>query len=282
MGRSRETGQSASLPRQQLLEGCARADDLGPVITAAEKALVTWEPVWSGFLDAALREEAEGRLGALSELVVSSEGGYPGAERRRLLLRRAETRGILAEVSDGPGGETPWPPGLMGLEISGNFLFDPSSAADFRQGLALAGAEEAELGDVWVRGDRGAQAIVAEELARRLDGQPGRVRTVEVLFEARPIERLQLPPERQTRTIATVEASLRLDAVASAGFGLSRQRMVDRIRAGAVRINWQPVASTSRELAAGDRVRLEGKGEVRIASITPTKRGRFRIAMERS
>ena len=270
MDKSHDTGQSVALPRQELLRGCARANDLEPLITVAERALVTWQPVCTGFLDAELREEAEGRLGALSELVVSSEGGYPGAERRRLLLQRA-------------GGREPaGTPGLMGLEISGNFLFDPATSADFRQGLALAAAEEVELGDLWVRGDRGAQAIVARPLAVRLDGRQGQVRTVEVMFEARPIGRLQLPPERQSRTVATVEASLRLDAVASAGFGLSRQRMVDRIRQGAVRLNWRPVASTSRELSAGDRVRLEGKGEVRITSITPTKRGRFRIEMERS
>ena len=269
MDKSHDTGQFAVLPRHELLRSCARANDLEPLITMAERALVTWQTVCTGFLDGELWEEAEGRLGALSELVVSSEGGYPGAERRRLLLQRG-------------GREPAGTPGLMGLEISGNFLFDPASSADFRQGLALAGVEEVELGDLWVRGDRGAQAIVARPLAVRLDGKQGQVRTVEVLFEARPIGRLQLPPERQSRTVATVEASLRLDAVASAGFGLSRQRMVDRIRQGAVRLNWRPVSSTSRELSAGDRVRLEGKGEVRITSITPTKRGRFRIEMERS
>ena len=41
---------------------------------------------------------------------------------------------------------------------------------------------------------------------------------------------------------------VRLDAVASAGFGLSRQRMADRIREGAVRIDWVPVRSRDRPL----------------------------------
>lgn len=281
-GREDRRRKGNPLPRQELLRGCARAAELEPLIEAAETALRTWEPVWSGFLDAQLREEAEARLGGLSELVVDAEGGYPGAERRRLLLQRAEAVAASSSTCDAPADGSARSEGLLGLEISGNFLFDPSSAADFWQGMTLAGAGAEELGDVWVRGDRGAQAIVTEELARRLDGRPGLVRTVEVVFEARPIQRLQLPADRQPRAIATVEASLRLDAVASAGFGLSRQRMVDRIRAGAVRINWQPVTSTSRELAVDDRVRLEGKGELRIASITPTKRGRFRIEMVRS
>jgi photosystem II S4 domain protein len=172
--------------------------------------------------------------------------------------------------------------GLWGLEISGNFLFDPASAEDFRHGLLGAGAAEAEIGDLWLRGDRGAQAIVSADLAARLNGATGRVRSVEVLLEARPIQRLHLPAERVPRRFVTVEASLRLDAVASAGFGLSRQKMADRIREGAVRINWQPAASPSRELAAGDRVRLEGKGELRVEAISATKRGRYRVELQRS
>jgi RNA-binding protein YlmH len=78
-----------------------------------------------------------------------------------------------------------------------------------------------------------------------------------------------------------VEASRRLDAVASAGFGLSRRRMADLIRQGAVRIDWQPVSSPSRELQVGERVQLRDRGELEILAIEPTKRDRLRIALER-
>jgi photosystem II S4 domain protein len=259
------------LPRRELLEGSRRVAELEPLLAAAERALLTWEPVWSGFLEPALREEAEERLGGLSELTLTSEGGYPGAERRRLLMERAEAALEPAAL----------PAGLMGLEIAGNFLFDPATAEEVRQGLLAAGAEPAEVGDLWLRGERGGQAVVEQRLAQRLDGTTGRVRTVEVRFEARPIEHLQLPAARRSRPVTTVEASLRLDAVASAGFGLSRSRMADLIRQGAVRIDWEPVTRASRELAAGERVQLEGKGELLIEAIDRTRRERFRIRMER-
>ena len=259
------------LPRRELLEGSRRGAELEPLLAAAERALLTWEPVWSGFLEPALREEAEARMGGLSELALSSEGGYPGAERRRLLLQRAEA---VREADALPAG-------LTGLEIAGNFLFDPATAEEVRQGLLAGGAEASEVGDVWLRGDRGGQAVVLEELAQRLDGTTGLVRTVAVRFEARPIEHLQLPAARHSRPLTTVEASLRLDAVASAGFGLSRSRMADLIRQGAVRIDWEPVTRASRELAAGERVQLEGKGELLIEAIDRTRRDRFRIRMER-
>jgi RNA-binding protein YlmH len=78
-----------------------------------------------------------------------------------------------------------------------------------------------------------------------------------------------------------VEASCRLDAVASAGFGLSRNRMTELIRQGAVRIDWKPATRASRELAAGERVQLEGRGELRIEAVELTKRDRYRIRLER-
>jgi photosystem II S4 domain protein len=259
------------LPRRELLEGSRRAAELEPLIHEAEQALRTWEPLWTAFLEPPLREEAEERLARLSELAVASAGGHAGAERRRLLLQHAE-------AAAPPPSPTA---GLTGLEISGNFLFDPASAEEIRAALLAAGAAAGEMGDLWLRGDRGAQAIVTEALAARLDGRHGQVRSVEVAFEARPIAELQLPAERRPRPLTTVEASKRLDAVASAGFGLSRSRMAALIRRGAVRIDWQTVTSPSRELASGERVRLEGRGELAILSIDRTRRERFRIRMER-
>jgi photosystem II S4 domain protein len=254
------------------LQGGPPAADLEPVLEAAERCLRTWEPVWTGFLDGALREAAEARLGALSDLRLDHDGGHGGAERCRLLLQRSEAALPLEQVA----GD------FAGLEIAGNFLFDPADPADFRAALLVAGALPEELGDVWVRGDRGAQAITAHALAARLHGQPGRVRTVEVRFEARPLAELQLPPRRVARSFSTVEASTRLDAVASAGVGLSRSRMAALIRQGAVRIDWRVVTSPSRELRSGERVQLEGRGELRIEAVEITKRDRCRIRLLRS
>jgi photosystem II S4 domain protein len=260
------------LPREDLLRGSRLSEALAPLIELAEQALRTWEPVWSGFVAADVREELEQRLGALSELSLSSDGGWPGAERRCLLLRRQE---LVAEGESRPAAA------LQGLVVSGNFLFDPADPNDIRQGLLAAGAAADELGDIWLRGDRGGQVVVSAVAAERLRGLNGQVRTVPVLLEAVPLEQLQWPASRAPRRLSSVEASLRLDAVVSAHFGLSRSRMVELIRSGAVRLNWQVVSSPSRELGCGDRVRLEGRGELEIVEIQATKRERWRLVMER-
>jgi len=255
------------LPREELLQGSRRPEELQPLIALADEALRTWEPVWSGFVAADLREELEQRLGALSELTISADGGWPQAERRCLLLRRSDVAGSS--------------PALAGLIVSGNFLFDPAEPDDIRRGLLAIGANPGDLGDIWLRGDRGGQLVLREAAAERLHGRTAQVRTVEVQLERAALEDLQLPAARSPRELSSVEASLRLDAVASAGFGLSRNRMAEQIRGGAVRINWQPVSSPSRELACGDRIRLEGRGELEILEIQPTKRDRWRLRMIR-
>ena len=152
------------LPREQLLKGSQHSAALAPLLDRAEQALRTWEPVWTGFVAADLREEAEQRLGELSELSLSSDGGWPDAERRCLLLRRQELVGA---------GEGPTPAALQGLVISGNFLFDPAEPGDLRAALLAAGAEADELGDIWLRGDRGGQAVLLPAAAVFGSRSPG-------------------------------------------------------------------------------------------------------------
>lgn len=261
------------LPRADLLKGSQRTEGLSQLIDLAEQALRTWEPCWSGFLEAELQEEAQQRLGELSELQLMSDGGWPHAERCRLLFRRAA-------LVDDPAAPPP-AAALRGLVVSGNFLFDPAEPSDVRQGLRLVDLEASELGDIWMRGDRGAQAVISEAAAARCEGLETHVRSVPVRLQVVPLDHLQWPAGRTPRQVSSVEASLRLDAVASAGMGISRSRMTALIRSGAVRVNWQVITSPSRELNCGDRVRLDGRGELEILAIQPTKRDRWRLVMRR-
>jgi photosystem II S4 domain protein len=258
------------LPKDELLAGCQHLSALTALIDQAEQALRTWEPSWSGFLAPEVREEAEARLGTLSELELLADGGWPQAERCRLRLQRAE----FSEQAHAPAA-------LCGLVITGNFLFDPANPADVRAGLEAAGIAADQLGDIWMRGDRGAQAVITAEQGFTWQNRSALVRTVDVQLECVALTALQWPASRMPKQLSTVEASLRLDAVASAGLGLSRSRMAELIRAGAVRVNWQQVTSPSRELRSGDRIRLEGRGELEILEIQTTKRDRWRLLMQR-
>ena len=172
------------LPREDLLEGAQDPDGLRGLIDQAEQVLRTWQPAWSPFLSAPLREEALARLGSLSELAWIHDGGYPGAERQRLLCHRRD---------DMPDAAAP----VQGLLIEGNFLFDPLSPDDLREALQGMGIDDASIGDLWVRGDRGGQGLCTPSAADALHGRLGAVRDVEIRCEARPSEQLQQPVQHE-------------------------------------------------------------------------------------
>lgn len=259
------------LPSRALLAGSRHPQTLAAVLEVAETALRTWEPCWTGFVSGAEREEVQERLGSLTELALHGTGGFAGAERQRLVLVRRES-GLDPAALEEP---------LSGVELRGNFLFDPAEPEDLRQALLALGLPAAGLGDFWIRGDRGGQGVIACEQAPALASGRGQVRSVEVEVLVRPLAELTPPQRRQPRRFHTVEASCRLDAVASAGFGLPRNRMVELIRSGQVRVNWQPITSPSRDLAVGDRVQLQGRGELAVEEIQATKRDRLRIGLLR-
>ena len=259
------------LPKKEFLKSCQEPLEMEVLLEQAEEVFRTWQPRWSSFISAPLREEAMKLLTPLNDLHWKSDGGYPGAERRRLQCIRYED-GI--PISDEPAP-------IKGVDIAGNFLFDRASPKDFRQSLEVIGVPPREIGDIWILGDRGAQALCTPKAATILNGSISRVREVQIRCEVIHTKELQLPVQRVSKRLMTVEASTRLDAIASAGFGLSRAKIVNQIREGRLRLNWQPVNQACRELAVGDRLQLEQRGAIEVMSLELTKRQRWKVELLR-
>jgi RNA-binding protein YlmH len=70
---------------------------------------------------------------------------------------------------------------------------------------------------------------------------------VPVVVSEIDLEQLEAVP-KQVKEIRATVASLRLDAVASAGYGTSRSQMVREIKAGKVKVDWKPVDNPARAL----------------------------------
>ncbi|ATS18480.1 hypothetical protein BRW62_06615 [Parathermosynechococcus lividus PCC 6715] len=96
-----------------------------------------------------------------------------------------------------------------------------------------------------------------------------------------PWDQLAIAPP-QTKHLTTVEASLRLDVVASAGFGLSRSKISEWISSGMVRVNWHVVQHPRYAVKVNDLITIRGKGKLVIQEIQTTKKNRYRLEMERS
>lgn len=74
---------------------------------------------------------------------------------------------------------------------------------------------------------------------------------------------------------------MRLDAIASAGFGMSRSKMSDLIDSGDVRVNWKDVTQASYQVKSGDLIAVSGKGRLEVGEIMVTKKERYRIQLTR-
>ena len=256
------------LPRENLLKRATHRDLIARAIDLADQSIKTWEPAVSDFLSPPEVAEIQEIFRGLSEVVLMPWGGYPQAERQRVAFARSELP-LLTEMIE-----------VAAIEIAGNFLFDPATHRDFLGSLLGTGLVRDKVGDLLVQGERGAQAIVAPEVVEYLQLHLTQVRSVPVKTRAIPLGELKIR-EPKTKEMTTVEASLRLDAIASAGFGMSRSKMADAISGGDVRVNWKDINSPSHLLKSGDLVVLAGKGRLAIGEIAVTKKDRYRVQMTR-
>jgi RNA-binding protein YlmH len=113
-----------------------------------------------------------------------------------------------------------------------------------------------------------------------LETQLTQVRSVPVKTQRIDLSELKIR-EPKKKEMTTVEASMRLDAIASAGFGTSRSKMADLIAAGDVRVNWKDISQASYILKAGDLIAIRGKGRLEVGEVAVTKKDRYRIQLTR-
>ncbi len=260
-----------NLPINELLKGSQNKQELKSLLRQAELGVNSWEPIFSNFISAPLREEFFEKIKLIDDVYCLSNGGYVGAERQRISFEKKSEIRLKEKIL----------PPIKAINIEGNFLFDRAEKNDFINSINALGASYETLGDLWLIRDRGAQLICTPDTAIQLDGKHGLVRGVEIIFENIEINQLNLPFQRQPKKFSSVEASTRLDAIASAGFGISRSKIVNHIKSGNLRLNWLPIRQSSKSVTTGDRIQLEGKGSIELLKIEKTKRERWRVEMLR-
>ncbi len=256
------------LPREDLLKGVENREEVARVIDQAEQAVRTWEIVLTDFLSPPVLFEVQEIFSKLTDIDLLAWGGYPQAERQRLGIARSEIPLETSEIE------------LAALDIAGNFLFDTATHRDFLGAILGTGIVREKVGDIIVLGERGAQVIVVPEMVEFLTTSLTQVRSVGVKTRQIDFSELKIrPPKKKEKT--TVEASLRLDAIASAGFGMSRSKMANAISAGDVRINWKEITQASYNVKSGDLIALRGKGRLEVGEVSVTKKQRYRVNLVR-
>ena len=259
------------LPKEKILFKSPFRKELETLLHFAEKALSERAEIWSPFVSAQLIEEVKNKFNNLNDISLIFEGGFPNAERKKICFLRSEQRKQSHSI-DIP---------IKGLFIKGNFLFDRAKQNDFREALHELNTQPGELGDIWLIRDRGAQAICSKKCADSLDKKNGKLREVEISIQSLDLSQMEIPFNRPEKVINTVEASTRIDAIASAGFGLSRSKITTQIKKGFLRLNWALTEQPSKSVKIGDLIHLEKKGSLKILNIDKTKKERWRIKLLR-
>ncbi len=256
------------LPREDLLKGVENREEVARVLDKAEQAVRTWEVVLTDFLSPPVLFEVQEIFSKLTDIDLLAWGGYPQAERQRLGIARSEIPLETSEIE------------LAALDIAGNFLFDTATHRDFLGAILGTGIVRDKVGDIIVLGERGAQVIVVPEMVGFLTTSLTQVRSVGVKTQQIDFSELKIRPPKK-KEMTTVEASMRLDAIASAGFGLSRSKMANAIAAGDVRINWKDITQASYNVKSGDLISLRGKGRLEVGEVSVTKKQRYRVNLVR-
>ncbi|GAB2284510.1 hypothetical protein Dimus_018964 [Dionaea muscipula] len=240
-------------------------EEVKNILRLAERASMWREVIYTNFLTPPILMESMMALEKFSDVKVVAHGGYPQAERCRLSFSHPD---VLVNPSDV----------VAAFSITGNFGFKPCSHGDFLGSILGTGITREKLGDLILKGEKGAQVLIVPELLDFVTSSLDQVATVYVSCTKIPLDAIEYEPPR-TKTFISIEASLRVDAVASAGFKISRSKLSDMISKGDVRVNWKTITKNGTILKTGDMISVTGKGRLKIGEIDSTKKGKYAIEL---
>ncbi len=242
--------------------------DESAILGAARDASESKVPVLLGFLDEEEQEMAVQALASIGEVMPRFYGGYRGAVRKRLVIM---TSGFIVEAFDA---------GISYFALRGDGLdIGPSSSPEMAIGeLRALGIPREHIGDVFYGGNEWQGVVLASVFddcgMRRMEGAGARL----VELDAAEVAFPGVVPKK----IRATAASMRLDAVAGAGFPASRSRLAQEIKAGRFKVNGETIDSPSARVSEGDVIVCRGRGRLVVEEVLgETRRGRFSLLLTR-
>lgn len=144
--------------------------------------------------------------------------------------------------------------------------------------LMALGFSRNRIGDLWV-GAEDIQILCDRDMAGYILNNLERIGRYKVNCETKPLSQLELP-ESETEVLFKTVSGLRLDAILSAGFNLSRGSALDLIEGEKVKVNHLPVVKGSHILKEGDLIACRGKGRMILTQVDGvTKKDRIKITL---
>lgn len=256
---------------EKLLNHLHREEDrmLGShILDKCEQVLKYHKTQATDFLNPYEVEIALPLIEQIAEINFKKEGGYPRAERKRIVIFPEYLFPDLVEKQ------------IKIYQLNGNFSFQKLTHRDFLGALMGLGLQRKMIGDILVHSES-AQIIVAAEIQDIIELKLDKVHQVPV--DIKEIEESEIiKPVQHEKEIMTTVASMRLDAVASSGFGDSRNKMSRDIAGEKVKLNWKIESNPAAEVEIGDLISVRGRGRVKVEEQRGiSNKGRIKLTLKR-
>ncbi len=264
------------IKKELILKNISKLEDkllVSKILDRAAKSEAANSYAHSDFLDPYQRSLVRVALEHVKGLRYTFQGGYERAERAIVVFH--PDFAYEDEMYD----ENP----LRLLTIESKSREDLSHR-DYLGALMALGIKREKTGDILVRKDEQedlCHVIVLSEIAEYICYNLSRIGRAKVSASIRDTIDMEDVQSKVKEINATV-AALRLDCVASAGFGISRSKICDYIRAEKVNLNWEMNSSPTKQVKEGDIISIKGQGRVAVEDIGGnTRKDRIRILLKK-
>lgn len=227
-----------------------------------------YTPKLTDFLDPRERFIVKSVLGS-NDIRMESLGLFPDAERQRVLLYPSYYEPTAEDFN------------ITVFELKYPVKFVTLRHPDILGSLMSVGLDRSKFGDIRIEGER-IQFAVADEVSLYLKTNFVAAAKVKVqLLEVEDVAALIAATEEWHEEFHTV-SSMRLDAVMSSVYNISRQKASALIHGGKVKVNWRVQEQPSFELHESDMVSSRGFGRIKVLMVEGrTKKDKIRLQIGR-
>lgn len=260
------------LDKQALLKGVHQPEEkllLAKVLDRADFSLKKHEMVFTDFIDRRMLEMAIQMVQKLPEISWREFGGEDACERRMI--------GFAPDYHQIQKEDFP----IRVLEICPNLKFSAGlTHRDYLGSILGLGLDRGKIGDILVFEEK-AFCYVAEEIADYIGINLTKAGKCQVKVSVLSFSNVCLPEPKIEEKKVTV-SSLRLDAVLSAAFSLSRSKAQILIQSEKAFVDWRVLKNDSYQLKEGEIISLRGFGRVKLEKINgKTKKDRISILLHK-
>lgn len=257
--------------KRDLLKNIIKQDEkimTAKVLDQASLCLKNFETVFTEFYDPYKISQFLNFVKNENDLNIKTFGGYEESER--LMLAFSPN---YIEVNE---NEFP----IAVLEICFNEKFSRKlTHRDFLGSILGLGIVRGKIGDIIIQNEK-AVVFVNKDISEYICINLERVSNTKVTINNFDIKQFvnSINSTDEQKEYKITVASLRIDAMLSAAFNLSRSKASALILSEKVFVNWSVTCNTSKQVLSGDIITLRGIGRIKIIEVLgKTKKDRFLV-----